>query len=230
MLNKQELLDLVNIRYGWPLSRTPRTCACGSNFKIEHALTCKKGGFITLRHNRQRSITASLLKEVCHDVRIEPTLQKLNGKQFEQRTANTSNEAILGVAARGFWIAGQIAFFDIRVFYSNATSYANQSLQQCYASNENEKKRKYKRVMNVELGCFTPLVFSANDGMSRECKRFYSRLAITMTWLRQKIYFSLMRSILLCIRGSRGKNVNQEEANITNDIQMNESLSTIHEQ
>ena len=26
-----------------------------------------------------------------------------------------------------------------------------------------------------------------------------------------------------------GKNVNQEEANITNDIQMRESLSTIHE-
>ena len=45
ILNKQEFWDLVNIRYGWPLSRTPRTCACGSNVNIEHALTCKKGGF-----------------------------------------------------------------------------------------------------------------------------------------------------------------------------------------
>ena len=150
MLNKQEFWDLLNIRYGWPLSRTPRTCACGSNFNIEHALTCKKGGFITLRHNRLRNITASLLKEVCHDVRIEPTLQKLTGEQFEQRTTNTSDEARLAVATRGFWTAGQIAFFDIRVFYSNATRYANQSLQQCYASNENEKKRKYNnRVMTV---------------------------------------------------------------------------------
>ena len=42
--------------------------------------------------------------------------------------------------------------------------------------------------------------------------------------------FSLMRSILLCIRGSRGKNVNQEEANKTSDIQMSESLSAIREQ
>ena len=48
MLNKQEFWDLVNIRYGWPLSRTPRTCTCGNNFHIEHAFTCKKGGFITL--------------------------------------------------------------------------------------------------------------------------------------------------------------------------------------
>ena len=208
MLNKQEFWDLVNIRYGWPLSRTPRTCACGSNFNIEHALTCKKGGFITLRHNRLRNITASLLKELCHDVRFEPTLQKLTGEQFEQRAANTSDEARLDVAARGFWTAGQIALFDIRVFYSNATRYANQSLQQCYASNENEKKRKYNnRVMNVELGCFTPLVFWANGGMSRECKKFYSRLAetisakrkeeyaITISWLRRKISFSLTRSI-----------------------------------
>ena len=65
----------------------------------------------------------------CHNVHIEPTLQELTGKQFEQRTANTSDEARSDVAARGFWTAGQIAFFDIRVFYSNATRYANQSLQ-----------------------------------------------------------------------------------------------------
>ena len=95
--------------------------------------------------------------------------------------------------------------------------------------------------MNVELGCFTPLVFSANGGMSRECKKFYSRLAetisakrkeeyaIMMSWLRRKISFSLMRTILLSIQGSRCKNVNQEKANITNNIQMSESLSTIHE-
>ena len=99
---KQEFWDLVNIRYDWRLSRTPRTCGCGSNFNIEHALTWKKGGFITLRHNRLRNITASLLKVVCHDVRIEPILQKLTGEQFEQRTANTTDKARLDVAARGF--------------------------------------------------------------------------------------------------------------------------------
>ena len=73
--------------------------------------------------------------------------------------------------------------------YSNATRYANQSLQQCYASNENEKKRKYNnRVMDVELGCFTPLVFSANGGMSPECKKFYSRLAETISAKRKEEY------------------------------------------
>ena len=136
-----------------------------------------------------RNITASLLKEACHDVRIEPTLQKLTGEKFEQRTANTSDEARLDVAARVFWTAGQIAFFDIRVFYSNATRYVNHSLRQYYASNENEKKRKYNNgVMNVELGCFTPLVFSANGGISRECKMFYSRLTETISAKRKEEY------------------------------------------
>ena len=143
-----------------------------------------------------------------HDVRTEPKLQKLTGEQIEQRAANTSDEAKLDVAARGFWAAGQMTFFDIRVFYSNATRYANQNLQKCYASNENEKKRKYNnRVMNVEQRYFMPLAFSANGGMGRECKKFYSVLAemitlkrkqehcITMSWLQRKISFSLTRSI-----------------------------------
>ena len=73
MLDKQEFWDLVNIRCGRPFPRTPRTCLCGNNFNIEHALTCKKGEFITLCHNRLSNITVTLLKEVCHDVRIEPT-------------------------------------------------------------------------------------------------------------------------------------------------------------
>ena len=91
--------------------------------------------------------------------------------------------------------------------------------------------------MNVDQGCFTPLVFSANGDMSHECKKFYLVLAemiaikrkqeycITMFWLRQKISFLLMRSILLCIRGSHGKNVNQEEMHVANDIEVSESLS-----
>ena len=95
--------------------------------------------------------------------------------------------------------------------------------------------------MNVEQGCFTPLVFSVNGAMGRECKKFYSVLAemvtlkqkqeycITMSWVRRKISFSLMRSILLCILGSRGKNMNQQEMNVTNDIEISEPLLKAHE-
>ena len=53
-----------------------------------------------------------------HDIPIEPTLQKLKSKQFEQGATITSDETGLDVAARGFWAAGQIAPFDIIIIIS----------------------------------------------------------------------------------------------------------------
>ena len=48
-LNKQEFWDLVKLRYGWPLSRLPTQCICGTQYDVQHALSCKKDSFITLR-------------------------------------------------------------------------------------------------------------------------------------------------------------------------------------
>ena len=81
VLNKQCYWDL---RFGWNLTRLPESCECGTNFTIDHALSCKKGGFVSLRHNKNRNITASLLRETCEDVRIEPCLQHLTGETFEE--------------------------------------------------------------------------------------------------------------------------------------------------
>ena len=102
-LNKRELWDAVCLRYGWPISRLPSMCACGAAFNISHALSCKKGGFVSQRHNELRDMTADLLAEVCHDVSIEPQLNELSGETLVHRTANRSAEARLGVSARGIW-------------------------------------------------------------------------------------------------------------------------------
>ena len=75
-------------------------CECGSKFDITHALSCKKGGFVSIRHNKIRNITAMLLKEICKDVKLEPTLLPLSGKKFETST-NTSDEARCDISARG---------------------------------------------------------------------------------------------------------------------------------
>ena len=53
----------------------------------------------------------------------------------------------------------------------------NSNISKAYQINEKEKKRAYnERVQEIEQGTFTPLVFSAMGGMSRECDRFYKRL------------------------------------------------------
>ena len=84
-LSKQEFWDLVKIRYGWPLSRSPNMCSCGVKYDFQHSLSCKKGGFVTLRHNHFRNITANLIDQVCHDVRVVPPLQVLTGETFDSR-------------------------------------------------------------------------------------------------------------------------------------------------
>ena len=151
-----------------------------------------------------RNITSSLLKEVCEDLCVEPQLQQFTVKFLQHSTA-AGNEVRLDISVRGFWEAGQMAFLDVRVFNPNAKRYANIELSKAYEINEKEKKKTYnKRILRVEHG-----------GMSRECKKFYSRLAemiskkrknnynVTITWIRRKIAFSLIKSIGICIRGSR---------------------------
>ena len=49
---------------------------------VDHALSCPKGGFLSIRHNEVRDLTADLLTEVCHDVEVEPHLQPLNTETF----------------------------------------------------------------------------------------------------------------------------------------------------
>ena len=78
-----------------------------SHYSVEHALNCKKGGFISNRHNEVRRITADLLKEVCIDVEEEPLLQEITGEVFKARTAKVEKDAWLDISARGFWIRGQ---------------------------------------------------------------------------------------------------------------------------
>ena len=107
---KQLFWDLIRIRYGWELSRIPETCECSAKFNLQHAVSCKKGGFISIRHNNIRNVTATLLKEVCKDVRIEPSLQPLTGEEFQEATAKLTDEARCDISARVFWSADQVAF------------------------------------------------------------------------------------------------------------------------
>ena len=215
-LNKKEFTDAIALRYGWPLDGLPVQCACGIAFNTEHAMICKKGGFVCIRHDEVRDLTAQMLKEVCHDVTIEPVLLPLDGEHLAHRTANASNEARLDVSARGFWTRGQKAFFDTRIFDPMARSHRDLPLEAAHRRNESEKTRAYEeRIQNVDQGSFTPLVFTTSGGMGPRARAFYSRLAEVMAekkkqprssvvaWMRCRLSFSLLRSALLCLRGTR---------------------------
>lgn len=235
-LNKGQFWDAIRIRYGWAIPRLPTTCVCGKKFDITHVLSCKKGGFVNQRHNEVRNITGMLLEEVCRDVRKEPLLLALNGEHLQQRSAIKSAEARLDISATGFWTPGQRVFLDVRVFDLNAQRYRGLELKKCFERNENEKKRCYgERVLQVENGTFTPLVFSSNGGMARECKQFYKHLAemisekrnidysVATNFIRTRLAFSLLRSTLLCLRGSRSFHRDNEHGLMDMDFANNVS-------
>ena len=62
--------------------------------------------------------------------------------------------------------------------HPNADSYRDLIPKQIYKKHEYEKKRQYaERVMEIEQGTFTPLVFTTTGGMADECVKYHSRLA-----------------------------------------------------
>ena len=65
----------------------------------------------------------------------------------------------------------------MRVCPLNAVSYRDLEPQQIYRIHENEKKRLYsEKVLDIEHGTFTPLVFTTTGGMGKECLNYHSRL------------------------------------------------------
>ena len=140
------------------LPNLPSHCACGETFTVSHALSCKKGGFVAQRHDTIRDLLTSHISKVCKNVETEPLLQPLDNEVFNLQSSVTSQEATLDIKSRGFWTPGVTAFFDVRVTHVNFRSNQGKSTATIFREQEKEKKRKYsQRVMDVEMGTFTPL-------------------------------------------------------------------------
>ena len=71
------------MRYNYAIKLAAKVCACGEPYTVNHCLTCKKGSYVTLRHNSLRDLLAELLEETCKDVVIEPPLL-VTGEKFPQ--------------------------------------------------------------------------------------------------------------------------------------------------
>ena len=125
--------------------------------------------------------------------RPEPPLQSLSGELLNPHSANREDGARLDIRARGFWNGAQDAFFDIRVFHPNASSYRSMSLQGAFRRHEQAKKREYgERVHEVEHGVFTPLVLSTTGSLGCEATTFYKHLVNLISTKRQVHYSQVM--------------------------------------
>ena len=217
VLNKQEFRDGIYLRYGWRIPNTPSYCNCGEKNSVDHVLNCKLGGYVSLRHNAIRDLEAELLKDICKDVKVEPELLPIGNEMIGGTTADKSR---LDISAVGVWSSLERSFFDVRIMHPNSESYKNKTPQQLYLMQENEKKRKYnQRIIQVEKGTFTPLIFSTSGGMGPESTKYHRRVAEllskkknesfadTINFIRTRLRFCLLRSTLVAVRGERGRKV-----------------------
>ena len=101
-LHKGAFRDALALRYGWPLKFCAEKCLCGARFEPDHQMICRQGGYVSLRHNELRDLTASLLKKVCNDVQTEPPLQQVTGERLP-RSANREDGAR---RRQGTWFLG----------------------------------------------------------------------------------------------------------------------------
>ena len=56
-----------------------------------------------MSHNNIRDAMANLLREVCHDVKVETQLQKVNEGDCLNLKTITGDQARFDVSARGVW-------------------------------------------------------------------------------------------------------------------------------
>ena len=88
----------------------------------------------------------------------------------------------------------------------------------CYRANEEIKKRKYdQRIREVEHASFSPLIFSTSGGFGPISSLFIKRLShlhaekfqrpysVVVNYIRCQYSFSILKSALRCLRGSRSK-------------------------
>ena len=103
-------------------------------------------------------------------------------------------------------------FFDVRVTHVNSKCNQGKETSTIFKEQEEEKKRKYQqRVLDVEMGSFTPLILGTNGGMGADCHCFLKCLAeklsekneepyhITITWIRTLL--SLEKHPSVCDNG-----------------------------
>ena len=214
-LNKQQFADALCLRYDIPLKNVPAHCGCGQKFSVEHALTCKRGPFINLRHNTVRDTAHELISLVCKDVVKEPNLLPVTGEDLPVGT-NVMDGARSDVSALSFFTPLSQAFFDIRVFNPLAQSNANKTVDGMYHMHESQKKREYnERILQVEKGSFVPVVFSCTGGAGPEASNMMKRLAEkiskkkndrysdTIAYIRRRFSFEIVKTCVMSFRGER---------------------------
>ena len=211
LMSADEFRDSIALRYGRSPTKMPGFCdGCSQPFDISHALDCKKGGLVIARHNESRDLNIELLKlSGLTQITKEPILSE----------SNSDGEGALRVdwGVRGFWDFQREALFDIRILNADAPSYLSNSLASIFDSARVEKKTKYSKAAEDRRASFTPFLSTCEAIFDHEAIVYLKKLSNLLSskwdtsysqvhgWLKARLQICILRSVSLCIRGSRTK-------------------------
>jgi hypothetical protein len=226
-LSTQEFRDALLLRYARTPGDLPSHCdGCGAKFCVRHALECKVGGLVTLRHNEINEELCDLASKALAPsaVRVEPMIQNRRAaeeakakdtKPPVQRLTRSSDEDRGDLLIRGFWARGTDAIVDVRVTDTDAKSYRSRDPYKVLAQHEREKKKKYLLPCLEQRKHFTPFVVSTDGLLGREAAELLKRLSLRLAekWERPysvvrgfvnaRMSIAIVRATHLCLRGSR---------------------------
>ena len=176
-----------------------------------------------MRHNSLVSLVTKLLVCAgCRDVVNEPLLLPTAGVTLPPGS-NTADNARADVSARSIWNHFERAFLDVRLYHAQAPSNRNlKTIPTMYSHHEEQKERAYNvRILEVERGVLTTLVFSTSGGMGEEAKTLSKRVAAkmanktgqkyseTINFIRKRLRFDLLKTTVIALRGYRASRHHQ---------------------
>ena len=190
-LSAQEFRDNLCMRYARSPGDLPKHCdGCISKhrehnpFTMRHALQCKTGGLITVRHDEiagelmdwaAKALTNSAVKPEPY-IQLDHIAAKNSAKQ-PQPKKQTNNPPTMppdlqptkdgergDIVIRGLFQRGLESIVDVRVTDTDANQHCNQDPMKALATQEKEKKRKYLANCLEQRRSFIPFVVSV-DGM-----------------------------------------------------------------
>ena len=229
-LTKEEFQDNIRIRYDILPFNLPEKCdGCNKTFTVNHAINCKNGGLINLRHTEIANEWAHLCQIVftkaaiidSPDIYPEttkpniPTNPQSSQKNHSTHKAFKNAQGDKGVI--GFWKQGRMTIFDIRVVDPSNKSYTNQTSTNTLNQMEQRKKTKYLTPCNNNRRHFTPLVFSTDGKPGKDTliamQHLANLLSIKLTLpysqamflIRSRMSIALARCNTLLLRTPRIK-------------------------
>ena len=220
LLSCDEWRDNIRLRYGMEPLRLCSSCdGCGADFTVEHALSCKVGGLVHIRHDDVRDEAGALAAMAFQKsaVSYEPPIYSGTGVRASQMAPGDGNDGDRGdVLVHGLWKRGEDAILDTQVVDCDAPSRRSyMDSEKILESCARVKKLKYLQPCIERRRSFTPLIYSVDGMAGREAQAFEKRIAhllaekwerhysVLRGFVRGRMALAVVRSNTLLLRGSR---------------------------